>query len=737
MPENATVFEIAVPTPLYRTFDYLPPASNTTARLCAGMRVRVPFGRTHAIGVVLSQKNQSHIEKSRLKKISAVLDEQALLPDELMRLLGWVCRYYHCPPGECYSTALPVLLRQGEDAVIKGIQHWHLTEAGKKIEPATLKRAPRQAELLNVLQQHPEGANKQQLEQIVSNWQSPMRELVKKDWVVVRDNIDSAPVNRKESTPPPLNEAQQKAVDSVRDHAGLFQPFLLEGVTGSGKTEVYLNIIQTFLAQNRQVLVLVPEIGLTPQLLERFEARLQVPIAVLHSGLNDQERLNAWLRARDGHAQVVIGTRSAIFTPLKNPGLIIIDEEHDLSLKQQDGFRYHARDIAVMRAHQLNIPIVLGSATPSLESLYNAGQGKYQLLKLPERAGIAVHPGLKLIDLRRLPASEKLSPTLITEIKTRLDRKEQVLLFLNRRGFAPTLICHDCGWIANCERCNTHMTYHRRAGRLRCHHCGVEQRVPAKCPGCHEEDLQTLGQGTERIEDSLTDMFPGARVLRIDRDSTRRKGSLQTMLDDIHAGDVDILVGTQMLAKGHDFPNVTLVGILDMDQGLMSADFRASERMAQLLVQVAGRAGRAEKPGEVLIQTHFPEHPLLITLLKDGYNAFAHSALNERQQTVMPPFSSLALLRAESVNEKEPIAFLTEARKLAEPLVNNHEVFIMGPVPAPMEKRAGRYRAQLLLQAGQRNRLQALLDKWASAIDTIKSSRKVRWSLDIDPMEMY
>lgn len=737
MPAKATVLQVAVPTPVYRTFDYLPPKNCKTTSLVPGMRLRIPFGRSRLVGVLVSIENNSRIESSRLKRVIEVLDDESLLPTNLMQLLRWISRYYHCPPGECYSAALPVLLRKGEPAIAKGETYWSLTKDGNKIDSDTLKRAPRQQELLAFLHEHADGANREQLTTHSANWQNAMRELIKKGWANSENRTRTVNESITEKIPgPKLNDAQQAAVDTVSLQHEHFQPFLLDGVTGSGKTEVYLNIIQSFIERGEQALVLVPEIGLTPQLLERFRQRLQIPVAVLHSGLSDQERLAAWLMASNGQAPVVIGTRSAVFTPLANPGIIIIDEEHDISLKQLEGFRYHARDVAVMRAHQLNIPVVLGTATPSLESLYNVRQNKYQHIVLPERAGTATHPELKVVDLRRLPMPDRISPTLAAGIEQRLKNKEQVLLFLNRRGFAPTLICHDCGWTADCERCNTHMTLHRRKNKLRCHHCGVEHAVPQQCPSCQTEDLQTLGQGTERIEDALAERFPDARILRIDRDSTRRKGSLQTMLDQIHDGKVDILVGTQMLAKGHDFPNVTLVGILDMDQGLMSADFRASERMAQLLVQVAGRAGRAEKPGEVLIQTHYPDHPLLQTLLKHGYPAFAKAALKERQDSGLPPYSAMTLLRAESVNEKEPMGFLSDARKNAEQLTSNN-VFILGPVPAPMEKRAGRFRAQLLVQADQRNHLQQLLGNWVQSIESLKSARKVRWSIDVDPMETY
>ncbi len=499
---------------------------------------------------------------------------------------------------------------------------------------------------------------------------------------------------------------------------------------------MYLQAITPLLETGRQVLVLVPEIGLTPQLVERFSTRFAADIAVLHSGLNDRERLDAWRAAASGQAGIVIGTRSAVFTPLVRPGLIIIDEEHDASLKQQDGFRYSARDLAVWRARQLDIPVVLGTATPSLESLFNVQQKRYQRLHLPERAGRAIAPPLKILDLRGQPMRSLLCASLLEAIRGHLDKQGQVLLFLNRRGFAPVLLCHRCGWMAECRRCDARMTLHRHSGELRCHHCGSQRRAETVCPTCDHDDLLAVGEGTERIEQALREAFPDETILRIDRDTTRRKGSLESALADAQSGKARILLGTQMLAKGHHFPHVTLAAILDADQGLFSADFRASERMAQLIVQVAGRAGRADKPGEVVIQTHYPEHPLLHRLIAGGYPAFSEAALHERQEALLPPFASLALLRAEATRADYPREFLQRARELAEPL-RSQNVQLWGPVAAPMERRAGRYRAQLMVQASQRAELQHLLKHWVPQLEKEKTARKVRWSIDVDPVDTY
>ncbi|MCK5640042.1 MAG: primosomal protein N', partial [Gammaproteobacteria bacterium] len=508
------------------------------------------------------------------------------------------------------------------------------------------------------------------------------------------------------------------------------------GVTGSGKTEVYLRIIEEVLASGRQALVLVPEIGLTPQLVQRFQQRFPVPIALLHSGLNDTERLNAWLMARDGSAPIVIGTRSAVFTPLCKPGVIIVDEEHDASYKQHDGFRYSARDLAVMRGHLVQVPVLLGSATPSMESLHNTRSVRYGLLELSKRAGAASQPSIRLLDIRSQPMDEGLSDNLLQVMRRHLQQNGQILLFLNRRGYAPVLMCHDCGWVGKCQRCDAHLTLYAGQRRMRCHHCASERPVFSECPECKSHELHPVGQGTERVEQALQRNFPDTEIARIDRDSTRRKGSMEAMLERIHEGKTRILVGTQMLAKGHHFPGVTLVAILDCDQGLFSVDFRASERMAQLITQVAGRAGRAEKSGEVLIQTHHPEHPLLQCLIQQGYQGFSKAILAERQAAELPPFSHMALLRAEAVAADAAMTFLCEARDLAQ-AIDVSDVDILGPVPAPMERRAGRFRAQLLLQATQRQDLQNLLSPWIQQLEGLKAGRKVRWSLDVDPYEMY
>lgn len=532
-----------------------------------------------------------------------------------------------------------------------------------------------------------------------------------------------------------LNNDQQRAIQTITA-AQKFQTFLLDGITGSGKTEVYFHSIAALLQAGKQVLVLVPEIALTPQTVARFEQRFKAPIVLLHSDLSDKKRLMSWLQARHGAAAIIIGTRSAIFTPLLNPGMIILDEEHDLSFKQQSNLRYSARDLAIVRGQLENIPVILGSATPSLETLHNAKTGKYVYLTLPQRAGDAKPPQVNLINLRDKRLIGGLSALLLDKMREHLLAGGQVLLFLNRRGYAAVLMCHHCGWMAKCARCDARLTLHFQPERLHCHHCGAVKSPPKRCADCRYPELITVGQGTERIEEVIAQQFPEYRGVRIDRDSTQRRGSIEKLLAEVHEQKAQILIGTQMLAKGHHFPRLTLVAIVDADNGLFSVDFRAIERMAQLLVQVAGRAGRTERAGEVIIQTHHPDHPHLQLLLKSGYQRFAQAVLTERRQALLPPFAYLALLRAESNQREITHAFLDAAKTNLENLPLIGKMNLLGPVPAPMERCAGRFRGQLLLQAVKRTELQSVLREWMPTLSRCKLAAKVRWSLDIDPQEL-
>jgi len=704
--------------------------------------------------MVLSVTDESDLPRAKLKSIRQLLDAEPLLSPMLLELLTWASAYYHHPIGEVMATALPVLLRRGLPATVAGEKRYALTDNARQLPPETFRRSPLQQRLVRMMQEHAEGLNAAALAEVAENWREAMKRLEVRGFVRVTEQPCLVPKPAQRHPAPQRSAAQEEAGALIAAALGRYQCLLLHGVTGSGKTEVYLRAIEAVLARDGQVLVLVPEIGLTPQLVTRFEGRLNASVAVMHSGLNETERLCAWQAARTGLAAVVIGTRSAVYTPMPKLALIIIDEEHDASFKQQDGFRYHARDVAIKRARLEGLPVLLGSATPALETLHNAQQGRYQMLSLPERAGAAQPPVVTLLDLKRLKLNEGLSPPLIEALQARMTRQEQSLLFLNRRGFAPVLMCHDCGWLAPCRRCDARLTLHmdvqvsreagsrerpihRRSHMLRCHHCGAEAPLPAICPACSSGNLHGIGEGTERIETVLARLFPQARIVRIDRDSTRRKGALEEKLRRVHAGEADILVGTQMLTKGHDFPNLTLVGVLNADQGLYSADFRSEERLVQQLVQVAGRAGRADKPGEVLIQTFHPDNPVFAALAHHDYREFARYALAERAAAHYPPFAHLALLRAESPKPDAALAFLRAAHDLAEGLAEAEVAHLMDAVPSPMERRAGRYRAQLLVQAGERKALHDFLSAWLIQLENEKRGRQVRWSLDVDPVEMY
>ena len=736
------ILRLALPSPLRRLFDYLPPAGIAPGILQPGMRLRVPFGRREVIGVLVEVSGQSEVPADRLRAAGELLDRQPPLPASLFKLCLWIAQYYQHSLGDTLSWTLPVLLRQGEAAEARQERYWRLVDGAHPDDPR-LARAPRQREALKTIAQHPHGLPHALLGKLQLTRDS-LEQLVGKGLVRLEQRRSNPPRRHSGSwllqPELTLNTQQRAAFEAVRAGLGGFQAFLLAGVTGSGKTEVYLQLIHQVLQANQQVLVLIPEINLGPQTLARFEQRFNARIALLHSNINDRERLDAWLAARDGEADIIIGTRSALFTPMKNAGLIIIDEEHDASYKQQEGLRYHARDVALVRARQENLPVLLGSATPSLESLHNAHAGRYALLRLTQRAGNAQPPRFLRLDVKSRPLDAGISGPLQQAIGQTLAAGQQVLVYLNRRGFAPTLLCHDCGWLSQCARCDARMTLHQRHNELRCHHCGHVERPPRNCPDCGKVDLRPVGAGTERAEERLGILFPGVPVLRIDRDSTARKGAMEQMFATINRGEPCLLVGTQMLAKGHHFPRVTLVAILDADSGLFSADFRASERMAQLIVQVAGRAGRAEEPGRVIIQTHLADHPLLVQLTEQGYFAFAEQALAERRAAGLPPFSHLALLRAEAHKPGQAEQFLDDACAHAERLLAQLQlggIELLGPVPAPMERRAGRYRAQLLLQGNARASLHRLMSVWLPQLEQLPGSRAVRWSLDVDPIDLF
>ncbi len=730
---STAALRIAIPIPLRQLYDYLPPVVCDPAKLRPGIRVKIPFQRREVIGILMEITTEPQVPWEKLKPVIDIIDSEPILTPDIWQLCLWAADYYHFPIGEVLISALPILLRQGKPPKLTKEIYWLLTSEGNTFDLTSIKRAPKQIELLKLLAKHPEGLTHKEL-RAYKFTKSILNNLAKKN-LIASFGEHFARNKNPQKDPLILNAEQQDAVNAVLEKTNQFQAFLLDGITGSGKTEVYLQVIAEFLKQEKQVLVLVPEIGLTPQTIQRFRERFTEPVVALHSGLSEKERLNAWLTAKSGMAKIIIGTRSAIFTSFANLGLIIVDEEHDLSFKQQEGFRYHARDLAIMRSYFNQIPIILGSATPSLESLYNAQLKRYQHLCLPVRAGGAQLPQVNIIDICKTPLEQGLSPILLSEITKHLNQGDQVMLFLNRRGFAPVLMCHACGWMAICKRCDMRMTYHQQPRRLHCHHCDTHKQIATHCEGCGQKELLAVGQGTERLEQTLAKHYPNVSIGRIDRDSTQRKGSLEELLDKIQKNEYRILIGTQMLAKGHHFPHVTLVAIVDADGGFFSSDFRALERMGQLLLQVAGRAGRAEKPGKVVIQTHHPDHPLLHQLLRENYHQFAMSLLKEREQARLPPYVFFALFRAEAYDAHHATSFLKELKGITENSGMN--IRILGPISAPMPRRAGRHRVQLLIQASQRPILQNLLKNLLPEIENIPNKHRVHWSIDVDPLEMF
>jgi len=731
--KNSPVLQVAIPVPFRKTFEYLP--ANDSQVIKPGIRVKIPFGRTIKVGIVTGIVSEPSYPREKLKPVIDYLDEKPFCDEQHLNWLRWVSQYYHHPLGETLFTALPVALRKTKNPKADLIKNWQLSEQGVSFSSEKLSRAPKQQALFNWLKNLNGVADKNALNEKFANWPTAMKGLVDKGLVEITNNKPVFGAAKYDHTnAPTLNDEQQNAVSKVIAALDHFGVFLLDGVTGSGKTEVYLNTIENVIKAGQQVLFLLPEIGLTPQLLRRFKARYGDSVGIMHSGMNNTERYAVWHNVREANTQILIGTRSAVFTPFKALGMIIIDEEHDLSFKQQDGLRYSARDIAITRASQLNIPIVLGSATPSLETLSNLNKPTFTHLVLKKRAGNAIAPRISTIDLTNQKLEHNISPIMIKVIESTLTRNEQVLLFLNRRGFAPAMICQECGWFAICNRCDRHMTIHHQRQRIVCHHCGADRKLPAQCPQCSCLDLRPVGFGTERMEHFLSQLFPDTEIIRIDRDTTSKKNAMHTLLAKIDNNKGQILLGTQMLAKGHDFPNVTFVGIIDADQGLFGADMRSAERMAQLITQVAGRAGRGDKPGKVMIQTLHPEHPLLQTLIREGYPSFSQSALRERRAAQLPPYTFAAIVRTESTQLGFNFQFLNDLKMiLAE---HNNGVEILGPAPSPMERKAGKFRTQLLLISQSRSALHQLLHITLPQLEKLKSAKKVRWSLDVDPMEM-
>jgi primosomal protein N' (replication factor Y) len=722
------IIRVALPIPKRQLFDYLYDGQT----LAAGVRVSVSFGPRKLIGVVWETSDKSEWDISKLKSIEAVLDDAPIFNPTLLKLCSWLAQYYKHPIGDVVQTAIPVALRKGESSLAKPIAYWTISDCGQSTDLSTLSRAPKQRALLEALKYEDLLKSKAKSD----FGAAAVKALTDKTLI---ESIEKAP--SKESTwqqdlviqdKPVANVEQAIAISCIEAKLDQYSCFLLDGITGSGKTEVYLQAIEQVLKQGKQVLILVPEIGLTPQTVHRFKYRFSIDVGILHSGLNNNERLQVWQQSANGQLGIIIGTRSAIFTPMLKPGLLIVDEEHDSSYKQQDGLRYHARDLAVMRAREEDIPLVLGSATPALETLNNALTGKYQHLKLNQRAGNALLATQHVFDIRQQQLKFGVAQGMLDRIGQHLQQGSQVMLFINRRGYAPALMCHQCGFVEHCKRCDKPFTVHKQLHKLQCHHCASVKSIPKHCQQCQSTDLVSMGVGTEQLEQGLANYFPQYSSIRIDSDSAKGKNKLDNMLSSINNNEHQLLIGTQILSKGHHFPNVTLVLILDVDGALFSADYRAAEHLAQLITQLAGRAGRSEKPGEMWLQTHDPGHPLLQDLINNGYAHFAQYTLLERQHANLPPYTFQALFKAQALSARDAFDFLQQIAQLFNAL---DSVDCVGPIPALMEKRQGQYRMQLLLQSQQRSSLQKAIGQQIKQIETLNLANKIRWSLDIDPQD--
>ena len=730
------ILEVAIPTPVRKTFDYLPPDNVSDKHLKPGIRIYVPFGRQKkCVGLIINIRNHTSIHYDKLKKALSLIDDMPVLDKTQLNLLTWASHYYHYPIGEVILSSLPSLLRKGNTCSYPIEYSFQITETEDPF--LSIKQNTKQYYLLKKLSSQ----NNQKITlSEIKLWNEyssyALKALIDKNIVYRKHHSKNVITDAKPDyiSLPETTKDQKNVIEKILPLQNEFQCHLLNGVTGSGKTHVYMQLTRQNFENNKQTLLLLPEISLTPQFIQRFTDVFKTSIAVYHSNLTDQQRLITWLQARDNSVKIVIGTRSAIWLPFKSLGLIIVDEEHDLSYKQQEGFRYSARDVAVYRAQKNKIPVLLGSATPSMETLNNSRNERYTEHQLFNRIGEACLPKIDVVDLKKSTMYGALSDKLIEAIRKTLSSNLQVLLFLNQRGFAPAMLCHDCGHVMHCERCDKPMTLHKHRKLIWCHHCDKQLPEQTNCPQCQQQNWIEVGHGTERIEQDMAKIFPEQKIIRIDRDTTRKKGELARHLDSVKNSDAKILIGTQMLAKGHDFKDLALVGIVDMDSGLYSTDYRASERMAQLFIQVSGRAGRADAEGRVILQTHHPEHPLLNILINEGYNAFADLLLQQRKEASLPPFIFQALLRAEATDSTQLNSFLNQIKKEFESVSQQTSIF--GPMQSIMPRKAGKYRMQLLLEDHSRSGLSNSISSWIKIIERLKTSKRVRWSLDVDPQDM-
>lgn len=730
LPQRYASFAIAIP--LYRVFEYAIEANDPAI---VGTRYRLPFGKGHKIGVLLSVSESSTHDSKKIKPVLEALDPAALISTELLKLSRWMAAYYCQPPGDVLFQCLPKYLRGNQTQKPSRIKVWFAESIDDNARAEMTKRSPRQSELFNAIQAAGDGLNAAQLKQVNPNWHGVVLALESKS--LIRWQWSKSAMAEIATHPAPeLHAEQQQVVEAISTRLSGFAVHLLDGITGSGKTEVYFQLIEQMLGQQRQIIYLVPEIGLTSQLVERVTARFGNRFAISHSGLTDVQRYQAWQKFREGDVDMMLGTRSSLFSQGERLGLIIIDEEHDSSYKQEDGIRYHARDVAIKRAQMRDIPIVLGSATPSLESLNNASREHFYLHQLTQRPTSNPPPVLQLIDVRNVKLDTGCSPQLLQKIRQHLKAGGQVLLYLNRRGFAPVVMCHECSWQAHCAHCDSRLTLHQSLQRLLCHHCGYAQPMPSNCPECNHADIKHYGIGTEQLEQKLQQLFTDTPILRIDRDSISGREEFAARLQILREGKPCLLIGTQMIAKGHDYPAITLSVILDADQALFSTQYRASEHLAQTVVQVSGRSGRGQVKGEACVQTGFPQHPLMQSLIKQNYRAIAKSILNERELLGFPPYARVIMFRADGIDLEQALAKLEEIRGIISELCKQQSVSCIGPIPALMTRRIGRYRAQLCLMSSNFQQLRGVLKAAMPELENVTSTHAVKWMIEVDAHDL-
>lgn len=732
MPQSRFA-SFAIALPLYRLFEYRLVDDSEPA--VVGGRYRLPFGRGTRCGILLGVSDRSDFDAAKIKPVDERVDTEAVLGEHMLALARWMAEYYLQPPGDVIFQCLPGYLRGTRRHESPRVKRWRLNQVSAADLASLQRKSPRQFEICEALQRQPEGLTAAQFKQINANWHAAVKALESKQ--LLAWEWDDKPFSVQiDATRPQLSPEQAAIMQAIEPALQEFAVHLLDGVTGSGKTEIYLRLIERCLANGQQAIYLVPEIGLTSQLIDRIQQRFGDCFAISHSALTDYQRYRAWDRFRRGEVGIMLGTRSSLFSQCERLGLIVIDEEHDHSYRQEDGVRYHARDVAIKRAQMLDIPIVLGSATPALESIANCERSTYRRYRMDQRPTRFPPPPIELIDVRDSRFDFGCAAATFKRIDSHLQNGGQVLVYLNRRGFAPIVMCHECGWQSQCRNCDARLTLHQSLQTLLCHHCGYSESIPEVCPDCGHTEVRHYGIGTEQLQLGLEQRYPQVPVLRVDRDVIASRDALKSRLQQLQSGEPCILIGTQMIAKGHDYPAITLSVVLDADQALFSASYRASERLAQTLLQVCGRSGRGDRPGEAIVQTRFPEHPMMQSLVHRSYRDIADELLQERRLLGFPPYARVVIFRADAQELKQALAKLEEIRALLQQARRFQQLSSIGPIAALMTRRIGRYRAQLSLLATDYQVLRSVLSEAMPAIQEIPSTPRVSWSVDVDAFDL-